>query len=508
MINKRKIVFDAKDLKSLMIGKFKRVINQINNELNYDFKENKDYGIINTKIAIKVYEDIKIKIHFIKLYKYGLGYVVLHSEDNNSIDKIEAIINNNIPILHTTKLFNNINLKLNCKNLMSLAIHFSGSAFNEEVFDIVSKALQSNDDELLIGALDAVLALEWDELYTPVLNLYQGSDTTEIKEKAISVLETYKGENWVLDDIPKLEKLKVMSEEQIIELATKYKENEKYEQAIRIISEYSGYQQNEHMTLKLGQIYNLQSQFDKAKDYFDQAINLDADLAEAYFERGTIVINTNPKNAIRNLEKALSLQPDYYEALLNLGIAYYNNSESTKAIEVFDKLISEKPYDNAYYCRGNVYYSIKDYDQAKEDYLKSESLLKISPSGSISAEYIYQNLGLVEKAKENYNEAIIYFDKSIEANPKFARAYMNKGLILLILNKVEEAGENLENSVNYSNGHDTQILFVYGVFVFNQEEFDEAEVYFEKVLKINPNHEQAQKYLEIARIKIEEEYFN
>ena len=52
---------------------------------------------------------------------------------------------------------------------------------------------------------------------------------------------------------------------------------------------------------------------------------------------------TDPKKAIEYLNNAIKLQPDYSDAYINRGIAYYKLGQYQRAIEDYDEVIRLKP---------------------------------------------------------------------------------------------------------------------------------------------------------------------
>ena len=66
---------------------------------------------------------------------------------------------------------------------------------------------------------------------------------------------------------------------------------------------------------------------------------------------------TDPKKAIGYLNNAIKLQPDYAQAYYNRGNAYYGLGLYKRAIKDYNETIRLKPKDiDAYYNRGNAYF--------------------------------------------------------------------------------------------------------------------------------------------------------
>ncbi len=66
---------------------------------------------------------------------------------------------------------------------------------------------------------------------------------------------------------------------------------------------------------------------------------------------------TDPKKAIGYLNNAIKLQPDYAQAYYNRGNAYYSLGLFQRAIKDYNETIRLKPKDiDAYYNRANAYF--------------------------------------------------------------------------------------------------------------------------------------------------------
>jgi arylsulfatase A-like enzyme/Flp pilus assembly protein TadD len=118
-----------------------------------------------------------------------------------------------------------------------------------------------------------------------------------------------------------------------------------YERALAIDNEYV------YIYTSLGE--NYLSRYLKTKDRasysqsianFKKAIELDPANAPAYSGLGDVYGQVGDLiGAISCWEKALSLKPEQYSLIFNLGLAYYNSGNKTKALEYFNSL-REKHY--------------------------------------------------------------------------------------------------------------------------------------------------------------------
>ncbi len=153
------------------------------------------------------------------------------------------------------------------------------------------------------------------------------------------------------------------SERELIEQASKLKEEKKFEEALQI----------------LDQLFNLKSKSELVKQH----------LIETLFEYGAL------------------LNDDY-------------EREYEKAAKIFLKTIEIDPNNyRTHYYLGLAYFNLKNFNGAKKEY---EKALDLKPKDK----FCYYNLGLLYEAEKNYQEAKRYFEKALEIDPQFryaAQAY-------------------------------------------------------------------------------------
>lgn len=116
-------------------------------------------------------------------------------------------------------------------------------------------------------------------------------------------------------------------------------------------------------------------------------------------------------------QRALKLDPDFWEAQYNLGVIYYNFDLYKKALQQFDSVIQRRPdFHKPIYGKAVIYYLDKEYRKALREFKK---VLRLDPEHDRSYYYmgiIYTQLDSLEKGSQ-------YLDKSIELNPNYAPAY-------------------------------------------------------------------------------------
>ena len=118
-----------------------------------------------------------------------------------------------------------------------------------------------------------------------------------------------------------------------------------------------------------GNIYRDKGEFDLAIADFAKAIELDPNDAESYTNRGAVYGRKGDLDwTVRDCTKAIELDCTHVFAHINRGIAYIQKGKFDLAIADFTKVIELDPnYDSAYYYRGVAWLIGEKWDKAKSD---------------------------------------------------------------------------------------------------------------------------------------------
>ena len=124
--------------------------------------------------------------------------------------------------------------------------------------------------------------------------------------------------------------------------------------------------------LMVGKEYLYNEEYDKAKDAFNRAIEIDKNYGEAYFYLGRIEWNlSNYAAAITEFDKAVNLGFVDYSVYNDRGYAKYLLKKYEEAIEDFDKAIAiNKTEASAYMWRGESYFKLGESRNARDDFTK------------------------------------------------------------------------------------------------------------------------------------------
>jgi Flp pilus assembly protein TadD len=132
---------------------------------------------------------------------------------------------------------------------------------------------------------------------------------------------------------------------------------------------------------------------------------------------------------IRELEKALTIQPNDSSAQLNLALAYGQNGQVAKALPWFAKLDAasranghtQPPYVLAAYARALA---------ATQQISAAMAKMKEAIAGDPHNAELHDELGSIYAQHNDWSNAKQAFDAAIQLNPNLAIAHMHLGITL------------------------------------------------------------------------------
>ncbi len=116
------------------------------------------------------------------------------------------------------------------------------------------------------------------------------------------------------------------------------------------------------------------------------------------------------------------------------------------------------------------------------------------------AKEVYTKAGAAFE-ENKFEEAIDFYSKAIELDPKYSSAYFNRALSYAILNKYEEAERDAETVMDIEpDSYDAP--YVMGIVAEYQQDFQGAKEWYERSLAKNSKYEQAKARLEQLKSKM------
>jgi tetratricopeptide (TPR) repeat protein len=143
--------------------------------------------------------------------------------------------------------------------------------------------------------------------------------------------------------------------------------------------------------------------------------------AIGWFEQGNAFMkNKNYSDAIHVYDKAITIEPDYFEAWNGKADALNRAQQFTEALEVSDRVLVLKPdYIQGWINRGYILYNLGRYDEELKAYETAITLDPASPAA-------WFNKGYSLAGMKRYDEAIAAFNKVQALDPTFPNLAANK----------------------------------------------------------------------------------
>ncbi|WP_322703267.1 tetratricopeptide repeat protein [Nostoc sp. DedQUE04] len=217
--------------------------------------------------------------------------------------------------------------------------------------------------------------------------------------------------------------------------------------------------------------------------------------------------------------QAIEKQPDYSEALYNLGMLLQHKGELQEAQKHLSAASQVQPNSvKIWFSLGNLLQGQGQLPEAEAAYRKAIALRP-------DAGTIYNNLGYTLQQQEKWEDAIASYEKALEFQPNCIEAEINLANALFAQGKLSPEKQAYYAELNYQmgfahqEGADWQTAVVYyrtaiaiqpdlveahynlGVALQEQGELEEAIACYQKALEFNPQHQE-------ANIKLGEIYQN
>ena len=157
----------------------------------------------------------------------------------------------------------------------------------------------------------------------------------------------------------------------------------------------------------------VQSRFEQAISYFDQAIELDSEFALAHYGRGQAYDNLgDTEAAMKDLNRAIEIDPSDPNPYYSRGVLLAAQGDYELAIADYDRALEIGPDDaDAFAARGAAWHSRGEFDKAIADYSQA---LELQPDHADA----YFGRGVIRHDQEDYDACISDLSESIRLNPE------------------------------------------------------------------------------------------
>lgn len=186
---------------------------------------------------------------------------------------------------------------------------------------------------------------------------------------------------------------------------------------------------------------------DKKLRYYSEAIHLDPEFVDAYYNRGIARKKKGDLDgALADYTEAIRLDPEFVNAYFNQGIVLVTSGDLDGALADFNEAIRLAPeFANAYIHRGIAHYAKDDFDDALADYTEAIHLAPEFPN-------TYYIRGIARKKKGDLDGALADYTEASRLDPEFAKPYYNRGLVQESLERYVDAITDFQKYLDLGGG--------------------------------------------------------
>jgi len=243
----------------------------------------------------------------------------------------------------------------------------------------------------------------------------------------------------------------------------------------------ASYQYPKLALFNLGNFYEEMGEHALAIQNYDLSITIDPNFSDAYINRGVAWFNLDKMNhAQRDFKNALQNDPGSSRAMADMGLTFLKDGRYEKAIDLFDLSLEEDPENIHSLCgKGLALFYMDRYD---ESVICFDAALSINPDFYVAGYYkghILKKLDLMDEAEEAIKEAI-------GSRENYALAWFELGEIFRLKGDRERALKSYEKAIKYRNETFEEALFQKGMMLQSMNDWRGAIESFKSICKTNP----------------------
>jgi len=227
--------------------------------------------------------------------------------------------------------------------------------------------------------------------------------------------------------------------------------------------------------------------FKRAAGYLKKALSLDDGYARAHYNLGIALQKQNKLgDAIKEYQRAVDIRPTYYSPIYNLGLLYYSISDFDKAREWLKKAVAVRKSEEsapAHYNLGLVYKHLGDLKASESSYTEA---LRLRP-GYAEARY---NLALLRMNDERYQLAVDDFEKAAALGMAKSKLFQNLGVCYAKLEDYEHSISAYRRALAL-DPNDPAVWFNLAMAFGRQEQADSSIAAYRRALELDPEYYQA-----------------
>ncbi|KAL9955567.1 hypothetical protein ACROYT_G036906 [Oculina patagonica] len=217
-----------------------------------------------------------------------------------------------------------------------------------------------------------------------------------------------------------------------------------------------------------------------ALDAFNNAIRVNPDYAEAFYQRGLTKMKLKHAKGIHDFNRALAINPTLFQAFLSRAAYYGMKGRFSKGIMSCNEAIKLQPRSvRAYLYRGALKYNIKAYSLAVKDLTEAVAIDCKCSLAYFNRAVCYHEMRFFQKALMDYGTVML-----LEDTPNI-KVLQNRGLLYYEIDDMENALQDFLAAAKVSpkNPH---IRHTLGLCYHRLNRLEEAVSSYNDALRIDP----------------------
>jgi len=247
--------------------------------------------------------------------------------------------------------------------------------------------------------------------------------------------------------------------------------------------------------------FRLTGRLPEADASCDAALNDDKGSALAWAEKGAVTVARSRagssgddkllSDAVSELRLALTANPGDERAWNNLGIAYLDLKQPSKALEAANHALRVEPdFEDALITKASA---LKRLGELEEIIPVYKRLTELNPNDAEA----WNNLGEAYERQSALGTALECFRVAVRVKPDFEIAWCEIGRVLYVQGKYADSLAPLERAIELKQ-NDPDALVLYAGSLYYLGRIDEAELYVMRALDVAPRDAMALKLRDVV----------
>jgi len=217
-----------------------------------------------------------------------------------------------------------------------------------------------------------------------------------------------------------------------------------------------------------------------ALEAFNNAIRVNPDYAEAFYQRGLTKMKLKHAKGIHDFNRALAINPMLFQAFLSRAAYYGMKGRYSKGIMSCNEAIKLQPRSvRAYLYRGALKYNIKAFSLAVKDLTEAVAIDCKCSLAYFNRAVCYHEMRFFQKALMDYGTVMLLEDK-----PNI-KVLQNRGLLYFEIDDIENALQDFLAASKVSP-NDPHIRHTLGLCYHRLNRLEEAVSSYSDALRTDP----------------------